>query len=322
MNRSFLRLSLRSALLAAALLAPASALADGVLLGPSALGPHARTVQTRVVAERGQHPEAFNELAKVRDELPTLDANKRGRLPSLTPRLKALVRVQGEAAVWAMLEELVLDAKPRGKLSDTAWLGWRVALLEATGMARVLDAEAALIKILESKLEDPALVKAATEAVARLSTDSAASKLIALVKSATTRRLPMLEGLGHCRREAVADFLAAQLAGADDASSIMAIARALGDIGSALAWKTSAVTNAAHGEETAVRTTAAKALVGAYATVPEEARARVAQAVLVIDHTSTPSFIESARQSADVHGKALLDKLLARFQKSPLAKTR
>lgn len=316
--KNIARHSLFAAVLAAALFVPAAALADGVLIGPAELGGHARVVKTRIKTERAKHPEAFAALAKLREELPELDAQKRGRLPELTRQLKAL----GDAAVWAMIEELAVDAKPRGKLTESAWLGWRIALLEATGMLRDARAETVLVKILESDLAEPALVKAATESVARLGTDTAADKLVALAKGASDERTSILEGMGHCRREVVADFLAGELAGASDAETVLALARALGDVGSALAWNTSAVQAAGGSEETAVRTAAAKALVAAYAGVPEEARARVAQAVLVVDHTSTPTFIREAKKNASSSGQELLDGLLLRFQNSPLAKTR
>jgi hypothetical protein len=303
---------------AALFLAAGTAFADGVLIAPAALGKHRTSVLATIQSERAQHPNAFAEVAKVRSELRALDANKRGRLAVLTPRLKAI----GDGAVWAMVEELAVDAKPRGDLSDSAWLAWRLSLLEATGMLRDTRTGPVMTAILDSKQTDFEIVKASAEALARLGTDGAASKLVKLADVAGDKQKAVRAGMGHCRRTKVAESLAKALAAKPDAETTALVARSLGDVGSALAWKTSAVKKAGAGEEDAVRTAAAKALIDAYATAHAGARERMSQAVLVVDHPSTPSFIASAKKVANTDGKKLLDELLTKFQNSPLAKTR
>lgn len=308
-----------SALLGATiLLAATSALADGVVIGTADLGKHHTNVVNVIEAERAKDPGAFAGVAKVRSELKTLDENKRGRLAALTPRLKAL----GTGGVWAMVEELAVDAKPRGDLPDSAWLAWRISLLEATGMLRDTRTEPVLRAVLDSKQAEFEVVKAAAEALARLSTDSAAAKLVKLAKKPGDKQKAVLAGMGHCRRTKVAEALAAALAAKPDAATTILLARSLGDVGSALAWKTPFVKQAGGAEESAVRTAAAKALVEAYAEAPEESLSKLTQAVLVVDHVSTPSFIAAAKKNTSSGGRARLDDLLQKFQESPLAKAR
>jgi hypothetical protein len=292
--------------------------ADGVVIAPSALGKHRATVAATVKAERAKHPDAFAEVARVRSELKTLDENKRGRLAVITPRLKAI----GDGAVWAMIEELAVDAAPRGTLTDTAWLAWRLSLLEAAGMLRDARTEPVFAAILDSKQSEAEIVKGAAEALARLGTDGAASKLVKMAETADAKQKSVLAGMGHCRRTKVAEALAKALSAQPDGATTKLIARSLGDVGSALAWKTSSVKKTGAAEESAVRTAAAKALINAYAGAPEEARSTMAQAVLVVDHQSTPSFIAAAKKNASADGKKLLDDLATKFQNSPLAKTR
>ena len=143
-----------------------------------------------------------------------------------------------------------------------------------------------------------------------------------LAESKSSKRKAVLAGMGHCRRTKVAESLARALAAKPDAETTKILARSLGDVGSALAWKTPAVQKAGANEESAVRTAAAKALIDAYAAAPDEAREKMTQAVLVVDHLSTPSFIAAAKQRASADGKKLLDELLVRFENSPLKKAR
>lgn len=307
------------ALAAAGLLTLSSSLAraDGVMLAPSALDAKARVaLEAAIKHDKTKNAAAFAEVAKARAELADLDAQKRGRLAALTPRLKAL----GPSAVLAMLNELAFDAKGKGALTDTAWQAWKLGLLEASSMLRDARSEPVYVAVLEGAESDAALVKAASEALARLSTDTAASKLVALSKKTGAKQVSIVTGMGHCRRAVVADHLASMLAGASDADLVKGLARALGDVGSAWAWKTTTVQQAAPGEEAKTRLAAAKALVDAYATAPTAARDMLMKAVLVVDHPQTGALVASAKKSASASGQKLLDELLAKFQASPLHK--
>lgn len=320
-QRMPMRTTLRTALALAAAglltLSSSPARADGVMLAPSSLDAKARTaLELAIKHDKSKNASAFSEVAKARAELADLDAQKRGRLAALTPRLKAL----GPQAVLAMLNELAFDAKPKGALTDTAWQAWRLGLLEASSMLRDPRSEPVYAAVLDGAESDAALVKAASEALARLSTDTAAAKLVALSKKTGSKQLAIVTGMGHCRRAVVAERLATMLGGASDADTVSGLARALGDVGSAWAWKTPTVQQAAPGEEAKTRLAAAKALVDAYATAPTAARGMLMKAVLVVDHPQTGALVASAKKGASASGQKLLDELLAKFQASPLHK--
>jgi hypothetical protein len=122
--------------------------------------------------------------------------------------------------------------------------------------------------------------------------------------------------MGDCRRLVVAEALAAALAAHPDAETAILVARSLGDVGSAWAWKTPII--AASGEEAAVRAAAAQALVASYLRYEGEARVAITKAVLMVDHPSTPSLVENTKRGARPGDQAALDVLLERFKNSPL----
>ncbi|HSN98646.1 MAG TPA: hypothetical protein VLS89_10195, partial [Candidatus Nanopelagicales bacterium] len=110
---------------------PGVARADGVVIAPSALPAAERAkLGAEIAKAKAAHPDAFLAVAKTREILPELDANKRGRSATITPMLKAL----GPDALYAMLEQIAVDGGARGDLTESAWRTWRVSLIEATGM--------------------------------------------------------------------------------------------------------------------------------------------------------------------------------------------
>jgi len=267
-----------------------------------------------IAQAKASRPGVFARVASLRAKLGQIDADKRGRLASISPVLKRM----GPDALMPLLQESVIDAKPRGTLTDSAWLAWRISLLEAIGAARDSRALPALTSIIEGPDTDFMVMRAASQAVAKLNSDAAANTLVTL--SETTRgakRLAILAGMGHCRRIAVAEYLGETLAAARSDREVERATSSLGDAGNAWAWETPFVK--ASGEEAPVRAIAAAALVEAFVDQPDgELRTLITQAVLVVDASDTPSLIASARVDADEDTATALDGLLTRFNASPL----
>ncbi|MRG93298.1 HEAT repeat domain-containing protein [Polyangium spumosum] len=303
---------LTAGLLLSALTGAASA-AEGVWIGPDKLAAQDRTTLVQAIGSaRSQNPAAFETLARLREDMPALDAQKRGRYVPVAAILKRL----GKDVLLPVLNELAVDAKPRGDMSADAWHAWRVGLVEAAGTLRDGRAAPVLFAILDAPEENPDLVRAAASALGKLGTDAAAQKLVALAKKEGPKQKGVLAGMGDCRRLVVAEALASTLAARPDAETAIVVARSLGDVGSAWAWQTPII--AASGEEEAVRSTAARALVASYLRYEGEARAAITKAVLIVDHPSTPALVEQAKRGARPGDQAALDALLERFKNSPL----
>jgi HEAT repeat protein len=294
----------------------AEARADGVAISPSALSSSARnTLQREVTKARSADASAFSTLAQVRGDLPDLDANKRGRLASITPMLRAM----GKRALLPMLEELALNAQPRGALTSTAWRAWRIALLEAVGSLRDKRSGPVLVAVLESSENDFLVLRAAAQALGQLSTDGAAQKLIDMSGNFSgVRRRAALAGLGHCRREVSAEHLAQVLSATTSHRDAEILARALGDVGSAWAWETPAVKkNGA--EENGTRSRAAESLIEGFLAFDDaELRELFTKAILVVDWQGTKALIAAARKGQSSSARAALDELERRFDDSPL----
>jgi hypothetical protein len=74
----------------------------------------------------------------------------------------------------------------------------------------------------------------------------------------------------------------------------------------------------ASGEENAVRSTAAKALVTSYLRYDGATRSSITKAVLMVDHADSLALVAAQKKNAPPEQHAALDDLVARFQKSPL----
>lgn len=296
----------------------ATAHAEGVLLAPGDLPDQERAALLKeVTSARRTEPDTFATVASLRSRMPELDAQKRGRLASVTPALLGL----GQRAIPALLSELAVEGG-RGSLGDSAWLAWRLDLLEAVGGLRDPRAAGVLEAMVASAEEEFLLVRAASAALGKLNTDRAAKKLLAATRvGSPKRRLAVLAGMGHCRRKAVALRLAQALGAVvgkpGEERAVKHLARALGDVGSAWAWQTPEVQ--ASGEETAVRGIAAQALVEAYRTTEHaDARRMLTKAILVVDDASTKARIAAARDQATPAQRASLDELERRVDRNPL----
>lgn len=293
-------------------MAASSAFADGVVrMAPLSAKARAALVAD-VEAARVAHPQSFEAVAGVRGRVAELDANKRGRLAPIPLYLKSI----GPESVLPMLEAIALEGGDRGDLTDSAWIAWRAGLVEAVGGHRDLRAAPVLQAILAGPEEDALVVRAAAEALGKLGTDEAVTALVAMAKAPGAKQLPVVQGMGACRRAGVAQGLAEVLAASTDRDLTLAAIRSLGDVGNGRAWKTPSV--AVHAaEEDTVRATAAKALVGALTASSPTLRQAASNALMVVDHASTPALIAAAKASASDEARAALDKAAARFTRNP-----
>jgi HEAT repeat protein len=314
-KRSFFVGVLSAALAFGALSAASSeaVAAEGVVIAPGRIPAAARAkLLAQIESARQTSPAAFAAVAEVRAQVPELDAQKRGRLAAVTPILKAI----GPGALFPMLAELAVDAPARGDRTETAWAAWRIGLLEAVGSIRDARSEDVLIAILESPETDFAVVKAAAEALGKVGSDRAAAKLVLFAKATGPKQAAVLAGMGECRRTVTTEALVKAIAAKPDQATAKHIVRSLGNAGSAWAWQTPVIQ--ASGEEAAVRSAAAKALVGAFVAYEGEARKAAEKSILVVNDPSTPALIEAAKKSASPALAADLDALAARFAKNPI----
>lgn len=286
---------------------------SGALVSPRRVAPAARAELARQIDRAKQQDRAaFQWLTAARASVARLDERKRGSLAAIGPRLKTL----GPRALLPMLEHAALNAPSRGSLSSSAWLAWRLGLIEAVGSFRDPRAEPVLRAMVEAELPEAPLRRAAAVAYGKLGTEAVATRLMQRAGRSSTARAVALTALGHCRRTVAAKFLAEQLQRQPSENEVVRIARALGDVGSAWAWRTPII--ARSGEAQTVRRIAAQALVDAYPAGSVRARQMMARALLVIDHPDTPSFIDSARRRASPEGQERLGRLRDRFRRSPL----
>lgn len=293
------------------------ALTAGAADGPRAtslIGGWQAVLLDQIARARQETPESFARVDAAVSQVAVLDARKRGTLAPVAP----LFRELGPQALWPMVERIAFPPeKVQGLEQDSAKLALTVGLVEAVGELR----DARLVPLWRDVLETSSetrlpVLRAAAGALARLETLEAAQTLIALARQGGPRGEAAQEKLGECRRWVVARELAAALEVQPEPETARRLARALGDVGSAWAWKTSGPT--ARAEEADVRRVAAEALVRALPRYPGDTRQALSNAVLRVDAPETPALIEAARRQVDSSGQAALDALAERLKHNPL----
>jgi hypothetical protein len=290
----------------------------GVALAPAELGSGARgRLHAQIKQARRQHPRAFEAVAELRSQLPRLARRQRGRMPTLVRPLRAL----GSPALMPMLNELAFEARPRGDLSDRAWRGWRVSLLEAVGRLRDRRAAPVLWAILESgAAPDPAVRRAAAVALGRLGDEATARRLSRTVlRQDRELALALVPALGECRRASTARALGAALRQASarrHEQLALRLVRALGEVGNAWAWKTPALSRGGEGEAT--RGAAMRALVASYPDLDSAAREAALKALALVGHRATRQTIAAAQKQATGARAEALAQLASRMAGTPL----
>ncbi len=257
-------------------------------------------------------PAVFSHVAKARDLAVALEARRHGRYATITPHLKRL----GPTALLPMLDALAFDGPERSAMSDKAWLTLQVGLLEAVGALRDPKSIVVLEAVLDQPTVEPEVTRAAAEALGRVGTDRAVTKLITLSSKPGPKQQAVIRGMGDCRRLPIAQHLASLLRKQPEGALALQIVKSLGGVGNAWAWQTPPVRAS---EEEATRALSARTLVQAFVRYDGEVREAATKALLLIDHPSTSSLVSVERQRATTEGvREQLDRLAQRLAKNPL----
>jgi hypothetical protein len=263
-----------------------------------------------VARARATDPRPFAMVTDIVALAPDANARARARRAPIALYLAKL----GPNALMPMLEMLALDP-PRGVSAEAA-PALRRELIEAVGLLHDARGLPVLSGILDDKTEDEETTRTTTEAIARIGTDEAATKIVAaLATSHGERARAIVAGMGECRRLRVTEALADRVrATTTDDATARAAARALGRSGNVWAWRAMADRT----EEARVRETAARALVETFVHRNGEARDAAATALLVVDAPQTPALIAEARKTVAPETAKALDGLAARFARNPV----
>jgi len=210
------------------------------------------SIDSQIVAARQRHPAAFVRVERVLADVATLDAEKRGSLAVIGPRLHAL----GRQALWPLADEVLTGRAGRG-LPPSARLALEVGVIEAAGALRDERLAPLWHDLLDRGEAAPEVLRGAAEALARLDTPEVARELIARAGRKGPVGDAVLATMGNCRRQEVADALAAALATAEGERARV-IVSSLALLGSAWAWETPALRQ--RPDAAAVRATVAQAL--------------------------------------------------------------
>jgi hypothetical protein len=303
---------LAAALSIAAALSSSEARADGLVVDAARLPSADRArLDSEIRAARRARPGVFDAARRVAAHAGDADAHKHGRLAPLSLRFQTL----GPQALPALLHLAAFERGAPPPLSASARVALRAGLVEAIGAARDPLARPVLLAVLDGADTEPHLVRAAAAALGKLGEDTDAAKLVALARAPGPKQLAVLAGIGHCRRTLVARALAELLASRPAPETARVAADALGDLGSAWAWKTPAL--APSPEQAEVRATAARALVDVVASYPDPVRAAASDALMVVDDPCTAGLLEQARRTARPELATEIDRLALRFARNP-----
>jgi hypothetical protein len=297
------------------------AIALGALVADDALGappvanvaahmPAARLADLRVEINRARasDPGSFAAVKKIVARAPEAALRARGRTAPTAREIASL----GKSALLPALELLALEPT-HGVTADYAPT-LRRDLVEAVGFLKDARALPVVQTVLDDEAEDVDTTRTAAEALARIGTEEAATKLLSSLDAAKgDRARAIVLGMGECRRLHVTEAIAERLRGTNDEAMARAAARALGRAGNAWAWRT--LTDRL--EEGEIRETAARALVDAFVRYDGEARDAASNALMVVDAPITPTLIASARAGASTETVKALDGLAARFARNP-----
>jgi hypothetical protein len=229
-----------------------------------------------LAAARSSDPEGFSRLAAARERLVAGEAD-----PRRAARTTLALRSAGERGLWPLLA--AVDGAIDQPATAEVEVEVEVGAVEALGSLRDARAVPTLAAWLERHRDDPRRVRAGVAAIGRIGDDEAVDTLLAAAASARAPAdLPVLQGLGECRRAPIATFLARTLRGTTEPTRARIVVRALRDVAGARVWTTPVV--AASGEGEAVRETAAEVLVDFALTCPPSLRSDVARALVAVDH--------------------------------------
>lgn len=266
----------------------------------------------QIEGARKAHAAEFAAVKQLREEMPELDARKRGRIAPVGTTLDLL----GPNAVWALMDDLIQD-KPFANQRPSVRQGWRIGVLHALGRLRNPIARPVLERVV-SQESDTWVLRTAAEALGKLQDQEAAEFLIKASAGEGARAEAVLEGMAHCRRLVVTEYLVGRLEQAKADSEKRALVESLRDHGNAWAWKTDVV--AASGEGEQVRNLSAAALIRTYAKEPQLQK-ELRKAILIVDSAESVALVQAEISKASAPAaKASLEDLLKALASNPLHK--
>lgn len=277
-------------------------------------GDEARAIAELVAEARVDFPSAFDGVASVCERVPDMDARKHGRLALVGPPLGSM----GNGAVPAIIDRLVLTPSESEAWTASARTAWRIGLVDALGRFRDPRAEMVLGAICRSSDISPKVLEAASAALGRLETDTAASTLLKLSSQPGERGVAVLAGMGHCRRSDIAARLAEALPEQRNPVDHRRVARALATVASGPIWRAGMTEHPDEGP--VVRQLATQALFEAWLTRSEAERPGLVTAMLVVDDPSLSGLIALRREGADPGLARALHDLERRLASSPVSR--
>ncbi len=285
-------------------LSPA-ARAEGLVRGIEAMPKTERTtLASKIALAKRDHITVFRDVDALRFAMPKLDKSKRGRFAVISPVLVAM----GKDAGPALLEKLALQTDAHPDLSETAFTGWRLGVIEALGRLHEERAVPVLAAVVKGPESDADLLKATTLALARIGTKEA---LEPLFSAPADKRLFALAALGDARQELTAEFLAKELARETNPAAQGVLIEALGRLGSSWAWATP--TRAASGQGEAARTIAARALVQVAPRIGADLKGDLELALAMVEHEKTREMIAVEKSRVSPADARAFDALKLRF---------
>ena len=298
--------------LATALMVTSAAQARGLVMSAEELSPQLRLRFAEQIARaREADAKSFERLTGFVSHVDRLHEQRRGRFAPYGKTLRSM-----DGLLWPAVEMLAFEAPVNLPQHPLALEAFTAALVETLGHTRNPDLAALYTAMLDGDETRFLVLQAAVSGLGQLETEEAAAKLVALSKSQGARRDAALAAMGNCRRLPVAQALVEALeARPIDVIEARRIVASLGDVGSVAAWKTPAVKHRA--EEGAIRNLAADALVRAFVDYDGEVRAKISNAILLVDAQGTPAMIAAAKKAHPEQAEAL-DGLAARFARNPI----
>lgn len=274
--------------------------------------PELAGVRSELEQLRRENPEIFVRVEATRQQVIEADRRKRGRLANTKPLFRSL----GPEALLPMLHALATDDPLTSGMLPSAWTAYRAGMIDAVGHIGDMRAFDVLYGIAAGPDNNPTILRAASEAIGRLGSQDALDALLALAAKPGPRQSALIAGLGTTRQIPVARFLVAHLETTRDAESARAAIEALGSVANSWAWQTPTLARSGSGEE--VRALAARALVAQFARSDARLHEDIIRALLVVDHPSTPQFIQQARKEVAAEVQQALDSLEERLARNPL----
>jgi hypothetical protein len=296
-----------------------TALADGALLGSSALAEADKARLVAWIAEARQtDSEPFDVLAQLEREMPSLDAQKRGRFVPVTRSFRSYAH----RALPAIVERLVF----RGGVIESWTPSAETAFL--TGLVQVLGefVDTRTEPVLHALLDAPSvtefhLVYTTAGALGWHGTASAERHLLEAAAESHERQFGVLAGLGQLHTVSAVQRLATALQQESAPARQKWLIKSVRDAGNSGYWRWARKRGLALAEDS-VRLVAMQTLVKAFTTTQDDVQLAAANGIMMVDHPETPAVLEAAVGTIGIEVDRKIEKLQRRFANPPLMRRR